>query len=373
METIDPSTKLGRILGWIQQTGASDLHGQEGKPFRYRREGRLELLPAEGVGESGGFEFHALIDEAFSQSTARAIHEAQQLDLSVTLESARFRVNCSKQQGRQSVSFRIVPKQTGTLDDLQLPDSLRDLLKHPRGVVIITGPTGQGKSTTARALIEEINLHQGVRIITIEDPVEFIFEDKQAQFEQREVGVDTESFAAGIRNAMRQDPNVLFIGELRDPESIFSAMQAAETGHLVLTTLHADTVPQAIGRLREYYPADQRDSISSLLGRNLNSIICQRLVPNVGGGRTPCLEILRRDAGVQEAIVNHNLSLLTGIMEVSNHQGMHTFDQYLVELLAAGVITEETAKYYATQPHKIELLIRGVHTHSAILKPDAGR
>jgi twitching motility protein PilT len=240
-------------------------------------------------------------------------------------------------------------------------------------LVLVTGPTGQGKSTTLRALIQEINETGAMRIITIEDPIEYVFEDCLSQFEQREVGIDTASFADGIRNAMRQDPNVIFVGEIRDRESIFAAMQAAETGHLVLTTLHADSVAQAIGRIREFYPSSEQNNISSLLGRNLNMIVNQRLLPNTQGTRTPCLEILKRDAGVQEAIQSNNLHLLSGIMEVSVNQGMHTFDQYLIELLAAGVISREVAEHYAVNRHKLDMALRGIVSYGGILKPDADR
>jgi twitching motility protein PilT len=222
-------------------------------------------------------------------------------------------------------------------------------------------------------LIQEINQTRATRIITIEDPIEYVFEDCLAQFEQREVGIDTASFADGIRNALRQDPNVIFIGEIRDRESIFAAMQAAETGHLVLSTLHADPVAQGIGRIREYYPTSEQANISSLLARNIHTIISQRLLPNVQGTRTPCLEIMKRDAGVQEAIQANNLHLLSGIIEVSLNQGMHTFDQYLIELLAAGIISRETAEYYAVNKHKLDMTLRGIQTCTPILKPDPDR
>jgi twitching motility protein PilT len=226
---------------------------------------------------------------------------------------------------------------------------------------------------SVRALIQEINETQAVRIITVEDPIEYVFEDARSQFEQREVGIDTGSFADGIRNAMRQDPNVIFVGEIRDKESIFAAMQAAETGHLVFTTLHADSVAQAVGRIREFYPESEQRNITSLLARNINTIVCQRLVPNVYGTRTPCLEIMKRDKGVQDAILSNDLHLLTGIVEAAVHQGMHTFDQYLTELLAAGIVTRETAERYAVNKHKLELTLRGVITSAPILKPDQSR
>jgi twitching motility protein PilT len=172
---------------------------------------------------------------------------------------------------------------------------------------------------------------------------------------------------------MRQDPNVIFVGEIRDRESIWAAMQAAETGHLVITTLHADSVAQAIGRIREFYPADEQASVSALLARNLNAVICQRLLPNREGSRTPCLEIMLRDAGISGAIMENNLVLLTGIVEASNHVGMHSFDQYLQELLAAEIIDESTARAYAVNRHRLDLTLRGVVTTQSILSPQPNR
>ncbi|MBU6401260.1 MAG: PilT/PilU family type 4a pilus ATPase [Verrucomicrobia bacterium] len=373
MEHVAPHTRLSRVLDWCESQAATDLHVQADRPFCIRVHGRLLRVSPAQWAPLDDRELYEWLREAFAAATSDRIESNQEVDLSFYHGKQRYRANFSKQMGRQSFSFRLVPQQRLKLQDLQLPTSLRDIIQDPRGLVLVTGPTGQGKSTTLRALIQEINETQAARIITIEDPIEYVFEEARAQFEQREVGIDTDSFADGIRNAMRQDPNVIFVGEIRDRESIFAAMQAAETGHLVLTTLHADSVAQAIARIREYYPSSEQANISSLLARNLNTIACQRLLPNVHGTRTPCLELLKRDAGIQEAIQSNNLALLTGIVEVSVNQGMHTFDQYLLELLAAGIVTEVTARQYAVNRHKLDLNLRGIVTQTAILKPDPGR
>jgi twitching motility protein PilT len=373
VEYVRPETELGRLLEWCQSQEATDLHAQAGRPYCIRVHGRLSRVAVKTFPAPTEESISRLLAENFSPAQVERIQRKLEVDLSFYCAGQRYRANFSKQKGVQSFSFRTVPQQRLKLQDLQLPESLTDLIRDPRGLILITGPTGQGKSTTLRALIQQINETQALRIITIEDPIEYVFEDDQSQFEQREVGIDTASFADGIRNAMRQDPNVIFVGEIRDRESIFAAMQAAETGHLVLTTLHSDSVPQAIGRIREYYPASEQSNISSLLGRNVNAIISQRLLPNTSGTRTPCLEVLRRDAGVQEAIQTNNLHLLTGIMEVSLNQGMHTFDQYLLELLAEGVISEGTARHYATNKHRLDMALRGILTHTPILEPDPER
>jgi twitching motility protein PilT len=373
MEIVKQGTELDRLLDWCEERSATDLHARSGSPYCVRVHGTLSRVPEEVFPVPSDGRLLELLAENLSPAICRRIGESRELDLSFYHRSNRYRANFSKQKGAQSFSLRIVPQQRLKLGDLQLPDSLKDLVREPRGLILATGPTGQGKSTTLRALIQEINETQALRIITIEDPIEYVFEDALSQFEQREVGIDTASFADGIRNAMRQDPNVIFVGEIRDKESIFAAMQAAETGHLVVTTLHADSVAQAIARIREFYPSSEQQNISGLLARNLNSVLCQRLLPNVSGTRTPCLEILRRDAGVGEAIRTHNLHLLTGIIEVAVNQGMHTFDQYLIELLAAGIVSEETARQYAVNPHRLDMTLRGILTNTPILKPDEGR
>ena len=364
MEHVRPGTTLSRILDWWRDQEATDLHARADKPYS---------LPVEIFPPPTDDDMHAFLRENFSPAACARIEGQWEVDLSFYYGDQRYRANFSKQQGRQSFSFRTVPQHRMKLKDLQLPGSLTDIIQEPRGLVLVTGPTGQGKSTTLRALIQEINETRATRIITIEDPIEYVFEDCLSQFEQREVGIDTGSFADGIRNAMRQDPNVIFIGEIRDRESIFAAMQAAETGHLVLTTLHADSVAQAIGRIREYHPSSEQANISSLLARNIHTIICQRLIPNLQGTRTPCLEIMKRDAGVQEAIQSNNLHLLTGIIEVSLNQGMHSFDQYLLELLAAGIIERAAAHHYAVNKHKLEMALRGIQTLTPILRPDKDR
>jgi twitching motility protein PilT len=373
METVPQTCRLGTLLAWCEAQGASDLHARAGSPFVVRTEGRLENAPADKFPPPDDVTLGAWFLDAFSPALVARIASSREVDASFHFGKTRYRANFSRQRGRQSFSFRTVPQHRLNLEDLQLPESLRSLLNELRGILLVTGPTGQGKSTTVRALVQHINETRAARIITVEDPIEYVFEDELSHFEQREVGIDTDSFATGIRNAMRQDPNVIFVGELRDRDSIWAAMQAAETGHLVLTTLHADSVAQAIGRIREFYPADEQASVSSLLARNLNSIICQRLVPNVWGARTPCLEIMWRDAGVAAAIRDNELHILSGIVEASTAVGMHSFDQYLQELLASGAITEETARAYAVNRSKLDLALRGIVTHQAILRPDKDR
>jgi pilus retraction protein PilT len=296
------------------------------------------------------------------------------MDLSFLCDRLRYRANFSKQQGAQSFSFRVVPQRIPHLDDLQLPATVADLVNEPRGLLLVTGAAGQGKSTTVCALLQRLNEALALRIITIEDPIEYLFIEDQCQFEQREVGVDTASFAEAIRNAVRQDPEVIFIGEIRDRDTVQTAMLAAETGHLVLATLHADSVPQTLDRIRELHPASEQANASTLLARSVNAIVCQRLVPSTLNKRIPCLEIMRRTTATQEAIARNDLHLLSGIIEASVNEGMQSFDQHLMQLFKQGAVTLETARYYASNWNRLEMEMHG-YTSSVpgILKPDRER
>jgi twitching motility protein PilT len=370
VQSVQAQTRLGELLQWCERRNATDLHVQAGKPLVIRIHGNLQRVPENTYNPLSQEAIYEWLGENFTPETIENIRTASEADLSFYHGFQRYRANFSKQKGSQSFSFRIVPQQRQKLKELNLPDSIAELVKEPRGLILATGPTGQGKSTTLRALIQEINETMALRVVTIEDPIEYVFEDYLCQFEQREVGIDTPSFADGIRNAMRQDPNVIFVGEIRDKESIYAAMQASETGHLVLTTLHADSAAQAIARIREFYPSTEQDNISHLLARNLNAIICQRLIPSADGKRVPAVEMMKRDKGVQEAIQTNNLHLLQGIVEAAVGQGMHSFDQYLIELLAAGLITEGVARHYSVNKHRLDMVMRGIITNAAILKPD---
>jgi twitching motility protein PilT len=370
VQVIQTGTRLGQLLAWCESQRAADLHVQSDQPYTIRVDGQLSRLDSGEFPPMTQEEIYSALAENFSAEAVDAIRRRREHDLSFYHGSNRYRANFSKQKGGQSFSFRFVPQETKTLGDLHLPDSLGAIVDELRGLVLVTGPTGQGKSTTARALLQRVNLTRAVRIITIEDPIEFVFEDAKAQFEQREVGIDTDSFANGIRNAMRQDPNIIFVGEIRDKESIFAALQAAETGHMVLATLHADSTSQAINRLRMHYPSNEQQNVSELLSRNLKAVVTQRLIPSVKGDRIPCVEILRVDRGAQQAIAENEIRLLDGIVEAGVGQGMHSFDQYLIELLAAGQVTEEVARQYAVNRHRLDLTLRGIITNAAILRPD---
>jgi len=371
MEQVALTTSLGNLLDWCVKQHATDLHAQANRRYAYRVDGKLLRIPSGQFPPPTNDEIMKDLRQAFSISISERIEKQHELDLSFICGKIRYRANFNKQQGTQSYSFRVVPQKIPRLDDLELPASVAALVQEPRGLVLVTGAAGQGKSTTACALLQRLNETMALRIITIEDPIEYIFEENQSQFEQREVGVDTESFATGIRNAMRQDPEVIFIGEIRDRDSIQAAMQASETGHLVLATLHADSVSQAIDRIREFHPAEEQANASALLARSLNAIICQRLIPGTFKKRIPCLEIMKRNAGTQDAIARNDLHLLSGHIEASFNEGMHSFDQYLMQLVKSNYVTLETAKHYAINWNKVEMESHGfAPAMPGILRPD---
>jgi twitching motility protein PilT len=372
MERIAPNSSLGKLLDWCVKQAATDLHAQADRRYAYRVDGKLERVPPGQFPVPRNDDIAEMLREAFSGSICDRIEKQHEMDLSFLCDGVRYRANFSKQQGAQSFSLRVVPQRVPNLDDLQLPATLAELVREPRGLLLVTGASGQGKSTTACALLQRLNETMALRVITIEDPIEYLFLEDHSQFEQREVGVDTATFADAIRNAVRQDPEVIFIGEIRDRATVQAAMQAAETGHLVLATLHADSVVQTLDRIRELHPASEQANASALLARSLNAIICQRLVPGTANKRIPCLEIMRHTAATQEAIVRNDLILLTGIIEASISEGMHSFDQHLMQLLGQGMVTEETARYYAVNWNRLEMEMHGyVSSASGILKPDA--
>jgi len=361
---------LGKLLDWCSRQKATDLHAQADHRYSIRIDGSLQRIAEDQFAAPSNDAIVEMLREAFSSSIYDRIERQREMDISFLCGGLRYRANFSKEQGKQSFSFRVVPQSMMKFPDLQLPATILELIREPRGLIIVSGAAGQGKSTTARALLQKLNETMALRIITIEDPIEYLFREEKSQFEQREVGVDTDSFADGIRNAVRQDPDVIFLGEIRDRESILAGMQAAESGHLVLTTLHADSAPQAIERLRQFYAAPDQANISALLARCLNAIVCQRLIPSVFGKRIPCLEIMKRNVGIQDCIARNDLVLLAGHIEAGVNEGMHSFDQYLMQLLQSKYVTEDTARHYANNWSMVEMEMHGfIPKTSGILKP----
>ncbi len=374
MERVASNTSLGKILEWCALQHASDLHAQADHRYAYRVDGKLMRLPPEQFPAPPHEQVLQILREAFSAPTFEQIEKQRETDLSFLCGKQHYRANIFKQQGRQCFSFRAVPRKIPKLEDLELPASVGNLVQEPRGLLLVAGSTGQGKSTTCCALLQRLNETAARRIITIEDPIEYVFEENQCQFVQREVGVDTDSYYTGIRSVLRQDPEVIFIGEIRDRDSIQAAMHASETGHLVLATFHADSAAQVIERIREFHPAAEQDNANALLARSLNAILVQRLIPSTFNKRIPCLELMKRNIGIVDAIAHNDLRLLTGHIEAAVHEGMHTFDQYLMQLLKSDYVTVDTARHFAVNWSRMEMELNGfVPLSNGILKPDHGR
>jgi twitching motility protein PilT len=271
---------------------------------------------------------------------------------------ARFRVNAFRQRGSISIACRLIPFSAGTIPELGLPDVVRELAEEPRGIILVTGTTGSGKSTTLAAMVDHVNTTAARHIVTIEDPIEFLHLDKLSIINQREVGSDTRSFHRALRRVLRQDPDIILIGEIRDEETVRTALSAAETGHLVLSTLHTVDAGETINRLIDFFPLHQHTQVRSTLAGTLRGVISQRLIPSTDGLRVPALEIMRSTGRVRDAIVDHEQTMrLKDIISEGAFYGMQTFDQSLFAHVSAGRVTREDAFAAASSPQDFKLLL----------------
>jgi twitching motility protein PilT len=258
------------------------------------------------------------------------------------------------------IAMRLVKTVPRDFSALHLPPVIRRVAEAPRGIVLIAGATGSGKSTTLAAMIHHLNQTVRKHIITLEDPIEYLFTDQQAVIEQREVGLDTASFASGLKNVLRQDPDVLVIGEMRDPESIAAAISAANIGHLVISTLHTGDAPKSVQRILEFFPSADRDQARRQLATTLHAVVCQKLVPSVEGHLVPAVEVLINNAAVTKVIHTGTLEKLAGAIELGAGDGMQNFDQALYELAQAGKITREDAFAHSPNPESLKMRFQGV-------------
>jgi pilus retraction protein PilT len=272
----------------------------------------------------------------------------------------RFRANIYYQRGLPCIAMRYVRSSIPSFSELHLPEQIGKIVSAERGVVLVTGATGSGKSSTLAAMIQHINDNQKCHIITLEDPIEFIFADNQSVIEQREVGLDTLSFERALVHVMRQDPDVIMIGEMRDSQSFMASLAAADTGHLVLSTLHTTTAYQAIGRILDFFPAQERDQIRRQIAMNLHAVVCQRLVPAIAGGVVPAVEIMINTPTVRKLIEENRLDKLFSAIETGTEDGMQTFNQSLLKLVKAKLITQDNALAQATSPEALKMNFRGI-------------
>ena len=348
-----------RLLQTAVEQRASDIHLKAGAApvLRVARELRpvdMPPLTEDQMREMAQTLLPAHFRESFEQQ-----HEA---DFAYTAEGiGRFRVNVFQQRGRLCIAMRHVKTAIPGFDELRLPaDTLRKAASTPGGIVVVAGPSGSGKSTTLAAIIEHINQTARKHIITLEDPIEYLFEDRRSRIEQREVGLDTASFQAALRHVIRQDPDVILIGEMRDAASFMAGLNAADTGHLVLTTLHANSATQAVDRILDYFPSHERDQIRRQLGVALNAIFCQRLVAARTGGVLPAVEILRTSGTVRKLFENGQLEKLSAAIENGGDDGMQTFNQSLYKLVKAGLITEQEALAKSANAPQLTMNLRGI-------------
>ena len=358
--------ELMQILAAAARRGASDIHLKAGKPPTFRINGDMfqyrecPRIPPEDLSRVAASIMTSFQRDRFAQSN--------ELDMSYSAPGVgRFRVNIFQQRNMVGMVFRAIPLQIRSIDELRLPPVLKEIALEPRGIVLVTGTTGSGKSTTLAALIEHINTHRSNHVMTVEDPIEFVFRDKKCIVNQREVGVDTASFSAALKSALRQDPDVILVGEMRDRETVETALMAGETGHLVLSTVHTLDAAETINRIISVFPPHQHKLVRVQLGSTIRAIIGQRLVPTSDGkGRVAALEILRNTARVREMIEDKERvrEIPDAIAEGAVSYGMQSFDQALMKHLKAGQISFEEALRQASNPNNFKLRVRGIESTS---------
>ncbi len=350
------------LLEEMKTLGASDLHLKVGSPPIYRIDGELRRVAMEPLTFD---DVEAIVRENITKDREkRLLEEENQVDFAISLPGvARFRANVHRQRGSLAMTFRIVPYIIPSLEALNLPPILRELSLRPRGLVLVTGTVGSGKSTSLASMIDVINSTKNVKVITIEDPIEFLHTDKKGLIIQREVGTDANSFGSALKHILRQDPNVILIGEIRDQETMSIALTAANTGHLVLTTLHTIDATQTINRIISFFPIHQHQEVRFLLASCLMSVISLRLVRRADEhGRVPAVEVMITTAAIREYLMDaEKLHLIkTAISEGVVEYGMQSFDQALMKLYKEGTITFEEAMHNCSNPTEFDLRVRGI-------------
>src|SRR6184192_4183671 len=341
------------LLEQMVTRNASDLHLSVGAPPAMRVRGHMERLT--GYPALAAEDTQHLLYRIMSSEQQKNLEIKRQIDMSHSIPGlARFRVNIYFQREALGAAFRLIPEELKTLEELGLPSTLREFADKPRGLVVVTGPTGSGKTTTLAALIDEVNRTRAEHILTIEDPIEFIHRHKRCIVNQREIGPDATTFAEALRAALRQDPDVILLGEMRDLETIGTALTAAETGHLVFATLHTQSAPGTIDRVIDAFPAAQQDQIRIQLAATLEGVVTQALLPTADGtGRVAALEILYPDDAVRNLIRQAKVEQVYSVMQTGTAKGMQTMEQSLAELTLRGVITVDTALARSSRPDQL--------------------
>jgi twitching motility protein PilT len=354
------SISIDELLEQCVALGASDLHITVGSPPVVRVRGKLEAL--EGAEPLNADETQELLYRILSTEQQKRLELDKQIDLAHDVPGvARFRVNVYFQRESLGAALRQIPQDIKSLEELALPATLLELTTKPRGLVLVTGPTGSGKSTTLAAMIDEINRTRSEHILTIEDPVEFVHQHKHCIVNQREIGVDATGFGQALRAALRQDPDVILLGEMRDLETIATALTAAETGHLVFGTLHTQSARSTIDRVIDVFPAEQQSQVRTQLASTLQGVVTQTLLPTADGtGRVPALEILFPDDATRNLIRQGKVEQIYSVMQTNNSRGMQTLEQSLADLTVRRVITKDVAMGATSRPDQFEGLLERV-------------
>ena len=350
--------KIELLLEEVVKRKASDLHLQVGLPPMLRVDGTL--IAVSGANPLTEETVENLVFAILDEDQKQILLKDKEFDFSFAFgDLGRFRVNAFHERGNLAAALRLIPNEILSIEQLGLPQIVNKFADYPRGLVLVTGPTGSGKSTTLAAIIHKINMERSAHIVTIEDPIEFTHRSKKAVIVQREVHYDTYSFSAALRSSLRQDPDVVLIGEMRDLETIAAAITIAETGHLVLATLHTNSAAQSIDRMIDVFPPHQQPQIRAQLSNILMAICSQRLIPSIGGGRTAAAEVLIATPAVRNIIREGKSHQLEAVIQTGAEYGMQSMDKTLVTLIHNGTISYEEARNYAVDLDELDRLMRG--------------
>ncbi len=353
---MDYSKKMEELLMTTARQGASDLHISVGRYPTIRLDGVLQPLTKEAIVTPEVAE--GLVTSILNDAHKKALAEDREVDFSYALEDkARFRSNVFYQQGCMAAALRLIPAQIKTIEELNLPPILHDFSKLSQGFILFVGPAGHGKSTTLASIIDEINHERNAHLITVEDPIEYLFTQDKSIVSQREVRIDTPTFHQALRSVLRQDPDVIMIGEMRDPESIMTAMTAAETGHLVFSTLHTNSAAQTVDRIIDSFPSGQQNQVMSQLSATIAAIVSERLVPKIGGGRVPVCEVMMVNSAIRNLIRERKAYQIDLVIETSAQEGMITLNRSLANLVQKKVIAMDKAELYSINPSELRVLV----------------
>ena len=347
---------IKKLLQSIVAHGASDLRLVSRSEPQLRLDGKLKPI---NLPKLTGMDIEEMCYSLLTEKQKLAFEEHNELDFALELEGiGRFRANFYRTLGDMAAAFRVIPIDIPSLDDLGAPEVYKRLIKREKGLILVTGPTGSGKSTTLAAMLNEVNMTEAKHVVTVEDPVEFVHQNKKSVFSHRGIGEDTATFATALKYAMRQDPDIILVGEMRDKETIAAALTAAETGHLVFGTLHTNSAPGTINRIIDVFNGDEQPQVRAMLSSSLVSVIAQALLPKVGGGRLAASEILVTNHAIANLIREDKVHQIYSSMQLGQgDSGMQTQTQALVKLVQNGLVSRDTAMQYANKPDELRGLV----------------